>query len=104
MFAVIKTGGKQYKVALNSLIKVEKISAEPGTQVEFKEILMVGSLSNTVIGTPTVKNAYVTGTIVGHKSDAKIIVFKKKRRKNYRRKLGHKQSVTQVRILDIVKG
>ena len=105
MFAVIKTGGKQYKVARNSVIKIEKVSGIPGSKVEFREVLMIGELArSTVIGTPMVKNASVTGEILSQKSNPKIIVFKKKRRKNYRRTHGHKQKMTQVRIIDIIKG
>ena len=104
MFAVIKTGGKQYKVLKDSIIRIEKIDAELGSKVEFNEILMIGGgVNDTIVGTPVVKNAAVTGQILCHKNASKIIVFKKKRRQNYRRKQGHKQELTHVKILDIKK-
>jgi large subunit ribosomal protein L21 len=104
MFAVVKTGGKQYKVAKNSIIKVEKIEGNLGSQVEFSDILMVGEHSKpSFIGTPMVKGALVTAEITNQFRDDKIIVFKKKRRQHYRRKNGHRQDVTELKILDIVK-
>lgn len=104
MFAVIKTGGKQYRVMKDTVLKVEKIDGEPGAKVEFNEVLVVGESSKpSFIGTPVVKGASVTAEIMSQMRDAKIIVFKKKRRQNYRRKNGHKQELTQVRILDINK-
>lgn len=104
MFAVIKTGGKQYKVSPNGVIRIEKISGEAGAKVEFKEVLMIGEEEKaSLIGTPVVKGASVTGEILGQVRADKIIVFKKKRRQNYRRKAGHKQELTQVRIIDIKK-
>lgn len=104
MFAVIKTGGKQYKVVKDSVIRVEKIEAELDSKVEFSEILMIGGASDTIIGTPVVKNATVTGRVLCHKNAPKIIIFKKKRRQNYRRKKGHKQELTHIKIVDIKKG
>lgn len=102
MFAVIKTGGKQYKVEPNNILKIEKIEGEPGSQVKFEEILMIGDFTKpSVIGTPIVKGAAVTAEILDQFKDDKIIVFKKKRRQNYRRKNGHRQEVTRIKILDI---
>lgn len=104
MFAVIKTGGKQYKVSPNRIIRIEKIDGEAGSKVEFNEVLMIGEAAKpSFIGTPVVKGASVTAEIVGQMRDQKIIVFKKKRRQNYRRKAGHKQEITQVKIIDIKK-
>jgi large subunit ribosomal protein L21 len=104
MFAVVKTGGKQYKVAKNSIIKVEKIEGIPGSKVELDQILMLGESSKpSFIGTPIVKGASVTAEIISQFRDDKIIVFKKKRRQHYRRKNGHRQSLTELKILDIVK-
>lgn len=104
MFAVVKTGGKQYKVAKNSVIKVEKIEGQPGSKVELNEVLMVGEYSKpSFIGTPIVKGAMVTAEIVSQFRDDKVIVFKKKRRQHYRRKNGHRQDVTELKIIDIVK-
>ena len=92
MYAVIKTGGKQYKVAS------EKIAGEEGKEVIFNEVL---ALDDTV-GTPLVSGASVKATVLKQARDAKVIVFKKKRRQNYRRKNGHRQSVTIVKITDII--
>ena len=104
MFAVINTGGKQYKVKRDSVIKVEKLDGAAGSKVEFKDILMIGENSKpSFIGTPVVKGAKVIGEIMGQFRDAKIIVFKKKRRHNYRRKNGHRQELTEIKIVDVSK-
>jgi large subunit ribosomal protein L21 len=104
MFAVINTGGKQYKVKRNMVIKVEKLDGDQGSKIEFKDILMIGENSKpSFIGTPTVKNAKVVGEILGQLRDPKVIVFKKKRRHNYRRKNGHRQELTEIKIVDISK-
>ena len=104
MFAVIKTGGKQYKVAAEDVISIEKIPGEAGEAVTFEDVLMVGGEGDTVIGTPTVDGATVAGEVVEQGRARKIIVFKKKRRKNYRRTKGHRQEQTTVRITDILTG
>ena len=98
MYAVIKTGGKQYKVASGDVVKLEKIAGEEGKEVIFNEVL---ALDDTV-GTPLVSGASVMATVLKQARDAKVIVFKKKRRQNYRRKNGHRQSVTIVKITDII--
>ena len=98
MYAVIKTGGKQYKVASGDVVKLEKIAGEEGKEVIFNEVL---ALDDTV-GTPLVSGASVKATVLKQARDAKVIVFKKKRRQNYRRKHGHRQSVTIVKITDII--
>lgn len=104
MFAVIKTGGKQYKVETNRVIKIEKIEGEPGAKVNFNEILMIGEFSKpSIIGTPIIEGAAVTAEILEQFKDDKILVFKKKRRQNYRRKKGHRQELTSIKILDIKK-
>jgi large subunit ribosomal protein L21 len=104
MFAVVKTGGKQYKVEKNCKIKVEKIEGKLGSTIQLSDILMIGEFSKpSFIGTPTVKNALVTAEIVRQFKDDKIIIFKKKRRQNYRRKNGHRQELTELKILDIIK-
>lgn len=97
MFAVIKTGGKQYKVTKDSVIIVEKLPGEAGSPVEFEEVLMIGDQ----IGTPTVKGAKVSGEIVKQTRGEKVIIFKKIRRHGYRRKKGHKQDLTVVKITDV---
>ena len=101
MFAVIKTGGKQYRVAADDVVKVEKLTGEPGTIVELGEVLMVGGDSLTV-GTPTVAGASVAAEIVSQERGPKIIAFKKRRRKNSRRKRGHRQELTVIRITEIL--
>lgn len=101
MYAVIKTGGKQYRVARNDVIAVERLQGEPGGTVEFGEVLMVGGESPQV-GAPTVAGAKVTATVLEQGKGPKVIVFKKRRRKNFRRRTGHRQLQTLVRIADIV--
>lgn len=101
MYAIIKTGGKQYKVASGDVIRVEKIEAEEGATLSLDQILMVGEGDSTTIGTPIVAGASVTAEVVAQMRSEKIIIFKKKRRKNYRRKAGHRQFQTILRIKDI---
>lgn len=101
MFAVIRTGGKQYKVSKDDIIRIEKLNGEAGDKVNIEDVLMVSDGKTSTIGEPVVKGAKVTGEIVEQKRDDKIIVFKKKRRQNYRRKQGHKQPVTMLKITDI---
>ena len=104
MFAVVKTGSKQYKVEKDSVIKVEKIEGSLGSKVKLDEVLLIGNQSkDSFIGTPTVQGAAVTAEIINQSQEDKIIVFKKKRRQNYRRKAGHRQTMTELKILDIVK-
>jgi large subunit ribosomal protein L21 len=101
MFAVIRTGGKQYKVAKDDVIAVEKLPAEPGDMIEFSEVLMVADGAEIATGAPFVGGAAVGATVVAQRRAAKIIVFKKKRRHNYRRKKGHRQQQTVLRITEI---
>src|SRR5215467_10182258 len=101
MFAVIKTGGKQYRVAADDLLQVEKIKGEPGEIVQFGEVLVVGGDSAT-LGTPTVAGASVAAEVVEQGRGPKVIAFKKRRRKNSRRKRGHRQEFTLVRITEIL--
>lgn len=103
MLAVIKTGGKQYLVKPGDIIDIEKIAGEEGSEVEFSDVLMVSDGEGDVkVGTPVVKSAQVKGTILGEKKGIKIIVFKFKRRKGYRKKMGHRQKFTSVKINSIV--
>lgn len=97
MFAVIKTGGKQYRVEAGDVIVVEKLPVEENGAVTFDEVLMAGDK----VGTPLVDGAKVSGTVLAQTRDKKVIVFKKKRRQNYRRKHGHRQHISVVRITDI---
>ncbi len=101
MFAVVRTGGKQYRVAKNDVIGVEKLAGKAGDMVELGEVLMLGDGAKTTLGAPLVEGARVVATILEQTRGPKIIVFKKKRRKNYRRKKGHRQDVTVLRITDI---
>jgi len=97
MFAVIKTGSKQYKVTAGDVIKVEKLLADEGSEVVFNEVLAI----DEKIGKPLIKGASVKATVLKQAKDNKVIIFKKKRRQNYRRKNGHRQQITLVKILDI---
>ncbi len=101
MFAVIKTGGKQYRVAASDMIRIEKVAGEPGDLVEFGDVLVVGGDAVT-IGAPTVAGASVAGEVVAQDRGPKIIAFKKRRRKNSRRKRGHRQEFTLIRITEIL--
>ena len=103
MYAVIKTGGKQYRVAEGDTLQVEKLAGEPGHTVTLQEVLMVArDGGEIVLGRPTVAKATVTAEIVEQSRAPKVIAFKKRRRKNSRRKRGHRQHQTLVRITDIV--
>ena len=104
MFAVIKTGGKQYTVAANDLLKVEKLPGEAGDTVEFGEVLMVGEGAGATIGTPFVEGALVTAEVVEQGRARKVIAFKKRRRQNSKRTRGHRQHLTTVRIAEILTG
>ncbi|MCH8237818.1 MAG: 50S ribosomal protein L21 [Proteobacteria bacterium] len=102
MFAVIRTGGKQYRVAKDDTIVVEKLAGEPGAMVEFSEVLMIGGDGKAPkVGVPIVDKAAVFAEVLEQSRADKIIVFKKNRRKNYRRKRGHRQDQTVLRILDV---
>lgn len=100
MFAIIKTGGKQFRVSEGQEIYVEKLNVEPETTYQFQEVLAVGG-SNPVLGTPFVKDAKVTAQVIKHNRAKKIIVFKYKKRKKYRCKQGHRQSYTKLLITKI---
>ncbi|MGD9671046.1 MAG: 50S ribosomal protein L21 [Hyphomicrobiaceae bacterium] len=102
MYAVIKTGGKQYRVAKDDIITIEKLDGEAGASVEFGEVLMVGEGASVTVGAPTVAGAKVTAELVEQTRGPKVIAFKKRRRKNSRRKRGHRQDLTKVRITSIV--
>lgn len=101
MFAVIKTGGKQYRVAADNVITVEKVAGEPGEIIQFGEVLMLGGES-PLIGNPTVAGASVAGEVVQQGRGEKVIAFKKRRRQNSKRKRGHRQEFTMVRITEIL--
>ncbi len=104
MFAVIKTGGKQYRVAANDVLKIEKVSGDAGAIVHFAEVLAVGEGEAVSIGVPFVAGATVTAEVVEQGRSRKVIAFKKRRRQNSRRKRGHRQELTTVRIHEILTG
>ena len=98
MYAVIKTGGKQYRVTADQLVLVEHLDGEPGTAVTFDSVLALDTGDGPKFGTPLISGAKVTGSIVKQTRGPELIVFKKKRRQNYRRKNAHRQDLTQVKI------
>lgn len=104
MYAVIRTGGKQYKVAPNDVIVVEKLLADKGAMVQFDEVLMVGGEGNATVGAPLVAGAVVTARVLDQGKGDKVVIFKKRRRKNFRRKKGHRQLETTIRIAGIFTG
>jgi large subunit ribosomal protein L21 len=100
-FAVIRTGGKQYRVTPNAVLTVEKLEAEPGGTVTFNDVLALGADGSLTLGAPTVPGARVTATVLEQTRAEKILMLKKRRRKNSRRKKGHRQDVTVLRIAEI---
>ena len=104
MYAVIKTGGKQYRVAANEKITIEKLEGAAGDQVTFTDVLMVGNGASIEIGSPVVAGATVVGEIAAQEKADTVYIFKKRRRKHYRRRNGHRQLLTSVTITDILTG
>lgn len=104
MFAIVRTGGKQYRVTVGDQVTVERLTGEVGSQVSLAEVLAIGGGDAAEIGRPTVPNAAVRAKIVQQPRGNKIIVFKKKRRKSYRRKHGHRQDLTVLKIEEISRG
>jgi large subunit ribosomal protein L21 len=102
MYAVIRTGGKQYKVAKNDVISVERLAGAPGEILELNDVLMLGDGGNVTVGAPTVSGACVGAAVLQQAKGDKILIFKKKRRHNYRRKNGHRQELTILRITEIL--
>lgn len=102
MFAVFRTGGKQYKVAKNDILEIERLPGDSGAILEFNEVLMVGDAGKTVIGQPLVAGASVAAALVDQVLADKVLIFKKKRRHNYRRKRGHRQPLSLIRVMDIL--
>lgn len=101
MYAVIKTGGKQYRVSKDDVVTIERVPGDAGATVEFGEVLMVGAGADVTIGAPFVSGAKVIAELVEQSRGPKLIAFKKRRRKNSRRKKGHRQDLSVVRITDI---
>jgi large subunit ribosomal protein L21 len=102
MYAVIKTGGKQYRVSTDDVLNIERLAGEASSKIEFSDVLMVGSGDSVKVGSPTVSGAKVVAEVVEQTRGPKVIAFKKRRRKNSRRKRGHRQDLTKVRITEIV--
>ena len=102
MFAVIKTGGKQYRVAANDVVTIEKLDAETGSTIEFNEVLVIGEGADAKFGAPFVKGATVKAEVIEHNRGKKVLSFKKRRRQNSKRIRGHRQHHTVVRITDIL--
>jgi large subunit ribosomal protein L21 len=99
--AIIKTGGKQYRVAVGDKLRIEKLDGAVGTPVEFNEVLFLGSGAEAKVGTPTIAGAKVSALVKAHGRGKKLVVYKFRRRKNYRRKNGHRQPFTEVEITGI---
>jgi large subunit ribosomal protein L21 len=102
MYAVIKTGGKQYRVAANDVLTIEKVAGDAGSQVEFTKVMMIAGTGEPKVGKPFLSGAKVLAELVQQTRGPKLIAFKKRRRKNSRRKNGHRQDLTTVCIKDIV--
>ncbi len=103
MYAVIRTGGKQYKVAPEDVLQIEKIEGAAGDAVQFPDVLMIAGEGEPTVGAPLIAGAAVSAEVVEQGRGPKVIIFKKRRRQNYRRKRGHRQDLTTVRILDILR-
>ncbi len=101
MYAVIKTGGKQYRVQVGDVLDIEKLDAEEGKKITFDQVLLIEDKKHILIGTPVVDKAQVIGEVIENFKDKKVIVFKKKRRKQYRRMKGHRQLLTRIKIEEI---
>ncbi len=101
MYAVIKTGGKQYKVAPGDLLRVEKLEAKKGDAVEISEVLMVADGDKLSLGKPTVANAKVTAEVMGEGRGEKLLIFKHRRRKGFRKTIGHRQDFTTIKVKEI---
>ena len=104
MYAIVDIAGQQFKVTKAQKLKVHRLEAEEGKQVELDKVLLLSDGKTTTIGTPTVEGARVAATVISHTKGDKVLIFKKKRRKHYRRKQGHRQDLTQVRITGITAG
>jgi len=101
-FAIIETGGKQYKVSASNILKIEKLDIKKGNKVEFKKVLLVNDDKTVEIGDPTVSGAVVEGMLLDNIKDRKVIVFKKRRRQNSRKRYGHRQPLSKVQITKIM--
>tara|TARA_B100000945_G_scaffold96645_1_gene75565 strand:- start:31 stop:480 length:450 start_codon:yes stop_codon:yes gene_type:complete len=103
-FAVIETGGKQYKVSASNILKIERLDIQKGGKVEFKKVLLLNDDKTTEVGNPTINGAVVEGLILDNIKDKKVIVFKKRRRQNSRKRYGHRQLLSKIQITKILSG
>lgn len=103
MYAIIKTGGHQYRVAPGDTIEVEKLEGKPGSRIELGEVLMLGGENGIEVGTPLVNGARVIATVVAQSKGPKLVIFKFKAKKRYRRKTGHRQNLTMLQIKEIAR-
>ena len=101
-FAIIETGGKQYKVSASNILKVERLDVAKGQKIEFKKVLLLNDNKTTEVGNPTISGAIVEGLLLDNIKDRKIIVFKKRRRQNSRKKYGHRQLLSKIQITKIL--
>lgn len=101
MYAIVRTGGKQYNVSPGDIIQIEKVSAQPGDEITLNEVLLVKNQDVLRVGTPLLEDSAVKATVINHGKAKKVRIFKFKRRKNYRRTMGHRQEFTRVQINDI---
>jgi large subunit ribosomal protein L21 len=104
MYAIFRTGGKQFRAEPGATLRIPSLAAEPGETITFEEVLLGANESDLKVGAPLVDGAAITAEVVAHGKGEKIIIFKHKRRKNYRRKLGHRQKYTEVRVNEINLG
>ena len=104
MYAVIVTGGRQYRVAQGETVRVDKLAGDVGSEIKIDQVLMVGEGEQATLGTPLVAGASVAATLVKHVQGDKVLIFKKKRRHNYRRKRGHRQGLSVLKVTEIVTG
>lgn len=102
MYAVFQTGGKQFRAEPGDRVRVPSLDAEPGATITFDRVLLAADGSDVSVGAPVVEGAAVTAEVLRHGRDKKVIIFKRKRRKNYRRKKGHRQGFTEIRVNDVV--
>jgi len=102
MYAVFKTGGQQYKVSKGDILRVEKLVAEQGKSIDFEQVMMTADGDKVTVGAPFIKNSKVVAEVVNHGRGKKITIIKFKRRKQYRRKMGHRQDYTEIKITDIL--
>ena len=104
MFAIIKTGGKQYRVSAGQVLRVESINADPGATIDFDQVLMINDQDNVDVGAPIIKGATVKAEVVNHGRFPKIEIIKMKRRKHHMKRQGHRQNFTEVKITEIKRG